>query len=177
MHQQTLALGQDASNTAAPTAGVAGQPFGVSNRDNVNAARGYAAHRPGGAAAHGSEQPGPGQAFAIVETSWTATPPRSNSRPKGPSGFPYHAAAVVAVDGGDQITLEQSAGVTDAQPGNGTEGIFDMYTAGQGPGGQAIPRSFHGRHAVNFTVNAITITIEPRNLGNLVVDPAPRNLP
>jgi hypothetical protein len=165
MHQQTLRGGQDASQTAA------GRPFGISDAANVEAARHYAANRPDGRAPgdDGGERPIPGQAFAIVETNWSTNPPGPDDVPLGSRGFPYHAAAVVAVDGDDQLTLEQTAGSTDAQAGQGARGIFDMYMAGQA-GGAPLPRSFHGRHADSFTKGAITITLAPINVRRLKKD-------
>ncbi|MET8542574.1 DUF4157 domain-containing protein [Kitasatospora sp. NPDC004799] len=163
MHQQTLALGQDASAFA-----LGGHQFGMGHRENAQGAAAYAAARPGGPQANGEERPAPGQAFAIVETAWT----RGFGRPRNVSGWPYHVAAVVAVDGDDHITVEQAADGNDAQAAEGHEGIIDMYTAGTDPTtGQALPHSFHGRNTggpvQHFSAGAITVILQPINVGTL----------
>lgn len=161
MHEQTLRLGQIAS-------AVGTRQFGASPAGNREAAEKYARDRATGAEAHGEEQPAAGQAFAIVETEWTGHGP--SRHPVNTSGFPYHAAAVVGVDAQDQVTLEQSAGVTHAEPGKGHAGIFDIYTAGSTPEGKPLPASFHGRHAASFSKGAITVTLVPRDKGTLATD-------
>ncbi|MHC3461551.1 eCIS core domain-containing protein [Streptomyces flavovirens] len=163
MHQRRLALGQDASELALD----AGR-FGLGDRENAEAARAYAATRPGGPQADGEERPDPGQAFAIVETAWD----EDYERPANTSGWPYHVAAVVAVDGDDRITVEQAADGNDAKARQGYEGIVDMYTAGTDPtDGQALPHSFHGRNTGgpvrHFSAGAITVVLQPVNVGTL----------
>ncbi|MFB7187943.1 DUF4157 domain-containing protein [Streptomyces sp. NPDC056230] len=163
MHQQRLALGQDASEFA-----LGGNQFGLGERENVEGALAYAHARPGGPHANGEERPNPGQAFAIVETAWD----EDYELPTNTSGWPYHVAAVVAVDGDDRITVEQAADGTDAKARQGHEGIVDMYTAGTDPtNGQALPHSFHGRNTgapvQHFSVGAITVILQPINVGGL----------
>lgn len=165
MHRQPLRTSQIAS-------AVGTRQFGAAPSQNVTAAKKYAEERATGEHAHGEERPAAGQAFAIVETAWTGS--GRGRRPVNTSGFPYHAAAVVAVDGADQVTLEQTAGATDAQPGAGHAGIFDIYTAGTTPEGRPLPASFHGRHAASFSAGAITVTLVPRNVGALLADDVPR---
>ncbi|WGP10174.1 DUF4157 domain-containing protein [Streptomyces sp. SH5] len=170
MHQQRLALGQDASEFAE-----GGARFGLGHRENVEGARAYAAAR--GDRTDGDERPGAGQAYAIVETAWRGR----YTRPANASGWPYHVAAVVAVDGDDRITVEQAAGSDDAEARQGHEGIIDMYTAGSDPtNGQALPNSFHGRNTGgpvrHFTAGAITVVLQPINVGGLDEETGERRL-
>ncbi|MBO1415164.1 DUF4157 domain-containing protein [Streptomyces sp. FH025] len=172
MHQQRLALGQDASEFA-----LGGGQFGLSERENAEGATAYANARPGGPQANGEERPGPGQAFAIVETAWHG----NYERPANTSGWPYHVAAVVAVDGDDHITVEQAADGNDAKARQGHEGIVDMYTAGTDPtNGQALPHSFHGRNTggpvQHFSAGAITVILQPINVGGLKGETGRRKL-
>ncbi|MYV61023.1 DUF4157 domain-containing protein [Streptomyces sp. SID4931] len=172
MHRQRLALGQDASAFA-----LGGAQFGLGDQENVEGARAYAAARPGGPHADGEERPGPGEAYAIVETAWQG----DYERPANTSGWPYHVAAVVAVDGDDHITVEQAADGNDAKARQGHEGIIDMYTAGTDPtNGQALPNSFHGRNTggpvQHFTAGAITVILQPINVGALKKETGRRKL-
>ncbi|MFD6200016.1 eCIS core domain-containing protein [Streptomyces rubiginosohelvolus] len=172
MHRQRLALGQDASAFA-----LGGAQFGLGDQENVEGAQAYAAARPGGPHANGEERPGPGEAYAIVETAWQG----DYERPDNTSGWPYHVAAVVAVDGDDHITVEQAADGNDAKARQGHEGIIDMYTAGTDPtNGQALPNSFHGRNTggpvQHFTVGAITVILQPINVGGLKKETGRRKL-
>ena len=172
MHQQRLALGQDASEFA-----LGGSQFGLGDKENAEGAAAYAHARPGGPQANGEERPGPGQAFAIVETAWHG----DYDRPANTSGWPYHVAAVVAVDGDDRITVEQAADGNDAKARQGYEGIVDMYTSGTDPtNGQALPHSFHGRNTggpvQHFTVGAITVILQPINVGGLKKETGRRKL-
>jgi len=108
--------------------------------------------------------PSVGQAFLIVERNWVSNamhgggqvnPDDPASGPGGPLGFPYHAAAVVAEDGADKVTLEGMAGSSDAQDTDPRQpGMFDMYAVNGGTS------SFHGRHGGSFS-NPITIVIKP----------------
>ncbi|MEU3415874.1 DUF4157 domain-containing protein [Streptomyces sp. NPDC006658] len=163
MHQQRLALGQDASEFT-----LGGHQFGLGDQENAQGATAYANARPGGPHANGEERPAPGQAFAIVETAWHG----NYERPDNASGWPYHVAAVVAEDGDDRITVEQAADGNDARARQGHEGIVDMYTSGTDPtNGQALPHSFHGRNTggpvQHFSVGAITVILQPINVGAL----------
>ncbi|MDT0566221.1 DUF4157 domain-containing protein [Streptomyces sp. DSM 3412] len=172
MHQQRLALGQDASEFA-----LGGNQFGLGDRENAEGAMAYANARPGGPQANGEERPNAGQAFAIVETAWHG----DYERPANTSGWPYHVAAVVAVDGDDRITVEQAADGNDAKARQGYEGIVDMYTSGTDPtNGQALPHSFHGRNTggpvQHFSVGAITVILQPINVGGLKKETGRRKL-
>lgn len=84
--------------------------------------------------------PGVGQAYAIVET---------GSRGK----YPYHAAAVVAKDGDDTVTIEVSAGSKDAKDRN-TQGELHMYEIGGG-------KSFHSDCKAIYN-KPVTIVIVPK---------------
>ncbi|MFI9429039.1 DUF4157 domain-containing protein [Streptomyces achromogenes] len=172
MHQQRLALGQDASEFA-----LGGNQFGLGDRENAEGAVAYANARPAGPHANGEERPAPGQAFAIVETAWHG----DYETPANSSGWPYHVAAVVAQDGDDRITVEQAADGNDARARQGYEGIVDMYTSGTDPtNGQALPHSFHGRNTggpvQHFSVGAITVILQPINVGRLKKETGRRKL-
>ncbi|MEU4921880.1 DUF4157 domain-containing protein [Streptomyces parvus] len=172
MHQQRLALGQDASGFA-----LGGAQFGLGDRENAEGAQAYAAARPHGPQANGEERPAAGQAFAIVETAWHG----DYERPDNTSGWPYHVAAVVAADGDDRITVEQAADGDDAKARQGYEGIIDMYTSGTDPtNGQALPNSFHGRNTGgpvrHFSAGAITVILQPINVGGLRSETGRRKL-
>ncbi|MFE4361319.1 DUF4157 domain-containing protein [Kitasatospora sp. NPDC056800] len=172
MHRQRLALGQDASEFA-----LGGHQFGLGDAENAQGAAAYANARPGGPNANGEERPGPGQAFAIVETAWD----EDFEHPDNTSGWPYHVAAVVAEDGDDRITVEQAADGNDAKARQGYEGIVDMYTAGTDPtNGQALPHSFHGRNTggpvQHFSAGAITVILQPINVGALTKEGGSRKL-
>ena len=138
-----LALYQVRSRVAGTTT-----PFGDTDTKNQAAARAVAGARDVAADAT------VGQAFVIVETTPFVVEPDGGITIPNPSGFPYHAAAVVAQYGNDRITLEASAGSRHGTVRN-TQGIYDVYTVGDAA------HSFHARHSSNFTA-PITIVIEPR---------------
>jgi hypothetical protein len=98
------------------------RPFGVGDRENVEAAT--AAGGVQGAAVDIHADPGVGQAFVVVNLRLAA------------GSYPYHAAAVVAADGNDRITLEQTRQVADNQTPSRTFGETQIYTVGGA-------RSFH----------------------------------
>ncbi|MEU9097479.1 DUF4157 domain-containing protein [Streptomyces sp. NPDC048361] len=154
MHAQALEMGQDASTFKG------GGLFGESDKKNVDRAREYAQNRPGG---DHNEAPDAGEAFSIVETEWKGKTPQNSTR------WPYHVAGVVAQDGSDRITVEQTAGSTDADPTVGVAGIFDIYQSASEIG-QRLPESFHGRHGKSFSQGAITVTLVPINVGELNAD-------
>jgi hypothetical protein len=91
--------------------------FGESDQKNIKLATTYALNN--------LAAPNVGQAYVTVATDPKAT-------------YPYHAAAVVAQDVQDQVTIEVFARETDAQARNAS-GTFDMYTIGD------VNTSFHGR--------------------------------
>ncbi|HEU4432067.1 MAG TPA: hypothetical protein VFR51_01640 [Pyrinomonadaceae bacterium] len=83
--------------------------------------------------------PAVGEAYAIVGTG-------------NPGKYPYHAAAVVAKDGNDTVTLEVSADYTDARDDDRTtEGELCMYEIGGN-------KSFHTECAGDYD-QPITIVI------------------
>lgn len=88
--------------------------------------------------ANQAADPGIGEAYAIVGTGSKRTE------------FPYHAAAVVARDGNDTVTLEVCASSRDAANRN-TEGQLMMYEIG---GAQ----SFHNEYAEEYD-KPITIVL------------------
>ena len=85
--------------------------------------------------------PDVGQAYAIVETGSV-------------DKYPYHAAAVVAKDGNDTVTIEVSAGSKDAKDYN-TPGELHMYEIGGGG------KSFHSDCKAIYD-KPITIVIVPK---------------
>ncbi|MFB7391699.1 DUF4157 domain-containing protein [Streptomyces sp. NPDC056191] len=160
MHRKRLQMGQDASRISG------GAVFGGEGHNgNVREAREYARRRGAG---NGEERPNPGEAFSIIETMWDMhDADHEDASPSNASGWPYHVAAVVAVDGDDRITIEQTAGSSDAVQNQGYEGIIDIYTSGSLAGGAALPASFHGRHGGAFSQGAVTVTLAPINEGRL----------
>ncbi|MCX5382397.1 DUF4157 domain-containing protein [Streptomyces sp. NBC_00083] len=154
MHAQALEMGQDAS------AFKGGGMFGESDKKNIDRAREYAKNRAGG---DHDEAPEAGEAYSIIETQWSGKTPSNTSR------WPYHVAGVVAQDGSDRITVEQTAGSTDADPTVGVAGIFDIYQNASDIG-KELPESFHGRHGKSFSKGAITVTLVPINVGGLNAD-------
>jgi len=120
------------------------EPFGVSDEDNIQVARGFDGPKNKNAA------PGIGEAFIILRT----------KEPKDDEPMsPYHAAAVVGVDGRDRITLEEWD-----DRGKVSRGKAGMYTVGDA----AV--SFHGfwgsRGGYFGKVAPITVVIQG-------ADPAP----
>lgn len=112
--------------------------FGEDDKSNIQLAK--------RCAVDDAAAPTVGQAYAIVNTAW----------PKGATS-PYHAAAVVAVDGDDRITVEVFASMSD---GRRTEQHppFAMYSTGSG----TLPK-FHSHWVAQyFKTNANTIVIEPK---------------
>jgi hypothetical protein len=93
-----------------------GTAFGASDAENITAAK--------NAQLDDAANPGLGNAYVIVNTKWTTG---------GGATSPYHAAAVVAVDGNDRITLEVFANTQDAKARN-TAGVYGMYATGSGSG-------------------------------------------
>ncbi|MFF0149448.1 eCIS core domain-containing protein [Amycolatopsis sulphurea] len=127
--------------------------IGASNKENKKFAEEYRDARkkkPG--KTDYTEAPRPGQAFLIVRL----------ALPKGGES-PYHAAAVIAMDGRDRLTLETSAGTVDAKLGEGTEGILDIYEVDKS--GEMPPENekctFRGRYKKDYGKKSITVTIEP----------------
>jgi len=116
-----------------------GSAFGAGADENVAAALGAVA---AGAAVDAAANPGVGQAFVIV-----------NMNPLAPP-YPYHAAAVVAADGPDRITLEQTRVVPQNQRPPRTAGRTRIYTVNTA-------QSFHSAWSRSFP-NARTIVIERR---------------
>lgn len=114
IHEGTLDTGQVRSKVAGVHPDLR---FGVDDAKNISAAQAHHANE--------AATPAIGQAYVIVATDNKAT-------------YPYHAAAVAAQDGQDQVTIEIFARETDASRRNAT-GTFDMYTIGDAN------LSFHGR--------------------------------
>ncbi|MCX4678572.1 DUF4157 domain-containing protein [Streptomyces sp. NBC_01433] len=164
---KTLQQGKDYSCVKGTAKNAKPALFGVSDKDNVKKAKEY------GAADRGSGAcPDLREAFCIVETRYKKE--GGEEVPDNDSGFPYHAAAVVAIDGKDRITLEGIASTEDAVAGMGEEGVYDIYTAA--PGKPSVQeedpptrKDFHGRHSWSrgdhremqhtFSTEAITICL------------------
>jgi hypothetical protein len=112
--------------------------IGISHSDNIAAARGNSL---GDDAA-----PGLGEAYFIVNTQW----------PRGGAKSPYHAAAVVAMDGNDRVTLEVFASTADAKKRN-ARGEYAMYSTAGGNG-----ERFHSYWQNRYFKNdSATTVIEP----------------
>jgi hypothetical protein len=85
--------------------------------------------------------PAAGEAYLIVETGTVKS-------------YPYHAAAVVAVDGTDRVTLEMFAGTTDAKDSERKyPGKFAMYGDGK--------QSFHDAFKDSFSA-PVTIVLKTK---------------
>jgi hypothetical protein len=112
------------------------EDFGVNEANNIRAANA----RP----LDGNAAPRLGQAYVIVNTAW-----------RGGAPSPYHAAAVVAEDGGDRVTLEVFA--TQSEPKR-TEryGTYRIYPTRPGD-----PDNFHNYWTTTYFHNNVhTIVIE-----------------
>ena len=109
--------------------------FGVTNTNNFNLANSVNAANSNQKAA-----PSVGESYAIVQS----TPIKDDCY--------YHAAAVVAIDGSDHITLEVF-GHTGAGARN-EAGQYHIYNSDPTKG-----LSFHDKWSKTFTSNAITIAI------------------
>ncbi|AYG78346.1 hypothetical protein DWB77_00453 [Streptomyces hundungensis] len=160
MHRKRLLMGQDASRIRS------GAVFGGDGHNgNIREAVTYAQNRGVG---NGEERPDPGEAFSIIETQWDMEDAdHEDASPMNESGWPYHVAAVVAMDGDDRIAIEQTVGSSDAVQHQGYEGIIDIYTSGSLAGGAALPASFHGRHGGAFSQGGVTVTLAPINQGQV----------
>lgn len=87
-----------------------GTDFGVGDNENIAAAE--------ASQLDALADPGVLQAYVIVNTQWA----KNNDDP-----YPYHAAAVVAADGDDRITLEVFASNRNAAVRN-TKGAYRIYS-------------------------------------------------
>jgi hypothetical protein len=88
--------------------------------------------------------PGRGQAYVIVETGKIKE-------------YPYHAAAVIAEDGDDRVTIEVEAEAQHARQDERHErGRFEIYSVTDPD------QSFHTQHSPEYT-RPITVVIEPRD--------------
>jgi hypothetical protein len=130
------------------TSNISPQHFGDSDSKNIEAARAHKAGRAYGYGEH-HENPAVGQAFAVVETEYG-----EDSQPANTSSFPFHAAAVVAKDGNDCITLEVTAGSTRASQ-RSSSGKFHVYQVG------STEYSFFAQYAHNFSEGGIAVTLDP----------------
>jgi hypothetical protein len=106
IYDEPLQLGGDYTH-------VESELFGKSEADNIRIANA----RRGQPNADGLANPDYNEAYVIVST-------------VAGSLYPYHAAAVVAIDGTDTVTLEVFARGTDAkQNDRSASGRFEMYSA------------------------------------------------
>ncbi|HEX6390575.1 MAG TPA: hypothetical protein VFZ89_14040 [Solirubrobacteraceae bacterium] len=104
MHQTTYRVGVRGPARSQARDDPQARAFGWSAAGNVDIANRVATVRRGGhRVVNNRARPAVGQAYAIVETGVVAA-----------GGYPYHAAAVIASDGGDRITMEMLAGSQDA---------------------------------------------------------------
>jgi hypothetical protein len=87
--------------------------------------------------------PGSSEAYVIVNTLWG-----TNDK----DAYPYHAAAVVAADGKDRITLEVFASNRDARDRN-VKGAYKMYTT------EGAVATFHGVWKAYFKNATVTTVI------------------
>lgn len=121
-----------------------GSNFGDTEVANIQAARDYKTHHD--AHADKKADPGVGQAYVIVSLSTTTE-------------YPYHAGAVIAVDGNDRVTLEVFAAHQHATSRTET-GLYNIYSVDDTSG-----RTFHDAWSGNHTLSAgtpVTIVIEKK---------------
>lgn len=118
------------SRIQGPTTGL--RDFGTSDESNIKNAREF------GGAKDAAAAPRIGEAFVIVSTKASENEALS----------PYHAAAVVGVDGNDRVTLEE----WDLR-GDVSRGEAHMYTVGDASG------SFHGHWAAQYFWDTEPITV------------------
>jgi hypothetical protein len=109
--------------------------FGRGARRNIAAARAVRAR-----AANRAADAGVGQAFVVVNLDGRGGP------------YPYHAAAVVAADGADRVTLEQTRVAAGDRTPRRTSGTTSVYTVGTA-------QSFHDVMRDGGYTNARTIVI------------------
>ncbi|PTL79766.1 hypothetical protein [Vitiosangium sp. GDMCC 1.1324] len=95
---------------------VTGQVFGYSDADNIGVSK-QAKKKDSTAVNHGAD-PKPGESYGIIR-----------QHAPGENQSPFHFAPVVAKDGKQTITAEQTAGTTDATARN-TYPTMDMYRVG-----------------------------------------------
>ncbi|WNG45378.1 hypothetical protein F0U60_15655 [Archangium minus] len=95
---------------------VTGEVFGYSNDDNIAVSQSAKQKKPGAVNHHAN--PEPGEAYGIIR-----------QQEPGENQSPFHFAPVVAKDGKQTITAEQTAGTTDATARN-TYPTMDMYRVG-----------------------------------------------
>jgi hypothetical protein len=113
------------------------KPFGNDYKSNVKLAE----ENP----SNDGADPELGQAYVIVR--------KALVRKK--VAYPYHAAAVVAVDGKDKITLEVSARAEKDAERRTSFGDYKMYTTGD------VGEKFHSHWQGEFKGNWTTVVIEP----------------
>lgn len=137
MYQKPLPFGEDVSSK------VVGKPtnFGRSRTNNMQVAKPNRKQE--------NAAPNRGQAFVLVSMDMK-------------SEYPFHAAAVVADDKDDRVTVEVFATDQDAKDSDRTTtGDFQMYTIGDAT------LSFHGiwnENPVFGDTEPCTIVIEPNSL-------------
>lgn len=130
---ETLTKGEVRSKIAGTSA-----QFGESEKKNIAAATKHALDD--------TAVPSVGQAYAIVNTIWGKKGNKVES--------PYHAAAVVAIDGNDRITAEVFANDVDASK-HGSLADYRIYTTGAGMGD-----TFHTHWQSYFGKDSATVVIE-----------------
>jgi len=113
------------------------EPFGDDYKSNVKLAK----ENP----SNDGADPELGQAYVIVR----------NAVVRKSALYPYHAAAVVAVDGKDKITLEVSAPEEKDPVRRTSFGEYTMYTTGD------VGEKFHSHWQGKFKGKWTTVVIEP----------------
>ncbi|CAM4452234.1 hypothetical protein [Corallococcus exiguus] len=121
---------------------VTGEVFGYTNADNQGLSK--AAKEKSPRTVDHRADPRPGEAYGII---------RQEEPGKGQS--PFHFAPVVARDGTQTVTSEQTAGTKDATARN-TYPTMDMYRVGN------TGESFHSRYAnkQGYGEDAVTVTTQ-----------------
>ena len=113
--------------------------FGNDHKTNIELAQKHAVDE--------KAAPGLGEAYVIVNKKWLQKVGK----------YPYHAAAVVAVDGDDRVTLEVCATDEDAVMRD-TTGTYNMYETKSSSG-----KTFHSHWKGEFAgADPATLVIKPK---------------
>ncbi|RKH46399.1 hypothetical protein [Corallococcus sicarius] len=143
MHGRRLPVPTETTYTLASKEKVTQKVMGESDEKNIAHSQEAKRLDPNGVEVRAS--PAVGEAYDII---------RQGSTPKGKS--PYHSAPVVARDGQQTVTVEQSAGSTDGTKRN-TFPTVDLYRVGHPT------ESFQGRYGTRegYGKDAITVVAQP----------------
>ncbi|RKG92290.1 hypothetical protein D7V88_06615 [Corallococcus terminator] len=161
LHSKELPLPNKKQYTLASKEKVTGQVLGDSEAKNIKASQ-DAMEKNKKAVGVGAN-PKPGEAYGII---------RQRAEPDVVQS-PYHFAPVVARDGKQTLTVEQTAGRADAKTTNTAHPILDMYKVGD------TKDSFQGRYGTKdgYGEDAIAIVAQKHGPETRDVTPEPSERP